>query len=245
MNNILQLIQSHRSIRKYSDKPVTNEVLEELYKSAQWAPSSHNIQAYSIVTISNNAKKRNLSVLCGNQKYIESCRVFLVFCLDFYRLKLSSEMYQANIEIDEIENLLVGAVDTALAAENVFIAARSIGLGGVMIGGIRNNPKEVSELLHLPELTVPIMGMCLGYPAQNVWQKPRLPQRVVIHEEEYKTAHIMDGLLEYEEISSDYYTRRTSGERTDGWTKQMAQYLSAPRRPNLRRFIEEQGFKLK
>src|SRR5690625_7338802 len=96
MNNILQLIQSHRSIRKYSDKPVTNEVLEELYKSAQWAPSSHNIQAYSIVTIRNNEKKRKLSVLCGNQKYIESCRVFLVFCLDFYRLKLSSEVYPAN-----------------------------------------------------------------------------------------------------------------------------------------------------
>lgn len=244
-NYVLELLQSHRSIRKYSEKAVTNEVLKKLFTSAQWAPSSHNIQAYSIITIRNKAKKQQLSELCGNQKYIDNCSVFLVFCLDFYRLKQSSDMHGTVLEIDEIENLVVGAVDTALAAENLFIAARSLGLGGVMIGGIRNNPGEVSKLLKLPELTVPVMGVCLGYPAQDVWQKPRLPQRIVVHEEIYQTEHVLEGLEEYDVISSDYYTRRTNGERTEGWTKQMAKYLSNPRRPNLREFIEKKGFKLK
>lgn len=242
--NVLDLLQSHRSIRKYSDKSISDEVLEQLFTSAQWAPSSHNIQAYSIITIRDKKKKQQLADMCGNQKYIETCPVFLVFCIDFYRLKLSSDIYEANLEIDEIENLLVGAVDTALTAENVMIAARSLGLGGVMIGGIRNNPENVSELLQLPDLVVPIIGMCLGYPAQDVWQKPRLPQHVVVHVETYKTDDLLEGLLEYEAISSDYYTRRTNGKRTDGWTKQMAQYLSNPRRPNLKKFIENKGFKL-
>jgi hypothetical protein len=103
----------------------------------------------------------------------------------------------------------------------------------------------VSELLKLPPLTIPIMGMCLGYPAQEPWQKLRLPKATVIHEETYKTEHMVDGLMEYEEISADYYTRRTNGRRTNGWTEQMSEYLSNPRRPHLKSFIINQGIHLK
>lgn len=244
-NETIKLIQNHRSIRKYTDKPISDDILKTIVTSAQWAPSSHNVQAYSIIVIKQHETKRKLSELCGSQKYVETCPVFFVFCADFYRLKLTSDMHSTKFEIDEVENLLVGAVDTALAAQNVFISAKSFGLGGVMIGGIRNHPEEVSKLLHLPPLTIPIMGMCLGYPAEEPRQKPRLPQHVVVHEERYQTAHIMDGLEEYEAISADYYTKRTNGKRTKGWTQQMSEYLSEPRRPNLKPFIVNQGIRLK
>lgn len=244
-NKVVNLLQSHRSIRKYTDEPIAKEILEELFEAAQWAPSSHNVQAYSIIAVENKRIKQEITKYCGNQKYIENCPVFLVFCTDFYRLKQACDMYGTNFEVAEVENLLVGAVDTALVAENVMIAARSYGLGGVMIGGIRNQPDKISELLDLPELVIPIMGMCLGYPAQDVWQKPRLPKRVVVHHDKYKTDHILGGLEEYEAISADYYTRRTNGLRTDGWTKQMADYLAVPRRPNLSKFIKSKGFDFK
>jgi nitroreductase len=244
-NETIKLIQNHRSIRKYTDKPIGDDILKTIVTSAQWAPSSHNVQAYSIITVKNQETKQKLSELCGSQKYVETCPVFFVFCADFYRLKLTSDMHSTNFEIDEIENLVVGSVDTALAAQNVFISAKSFGLGGVMIGGIRNHPEEVSELLKLPPFTIPIMGMCLGYPAQEPWQKPRLPQDIVVHEETYKTEHMIDGLMKYEEISADYYTRRTNGKRTRGWTGQMSEYLSKPRRPNLKPFIVNQGIRLK
>jgi nitroreductase len=244
-NETTKLIQNHRSIRKYTNKPISDEILQSLLTSAQWAPSSHNVQAYSIIVIKSPETKRKLSELCGSQKYVETCPVFFVFCADFYRLKLTSEIHSTNFEIDEVENLLVGSVDTALAAQNVFISAKSFGLGGVMIGGIRNHPEEVSKLLQLPSLTIPIMGMCLGYPAEEPWQKPRLPQHTVVHEERYQTEHIGKGLEEYEVISADYYTRRTNGRRTNGWTEQMSEYLSNPRRPHLKSFIINQGIHLK
>ncbi|WP_269432512.1 nitroreductase family protein [Gordoniibacillus kamchatkensis] len=170
---------------------------------------------------------------------------FVVMCADFYRLKLISELHGTSFKVDEVENVLVGAVDTALAAENLLLAARSFGLGGVMIGGIRNNPEGVAALLKLPAYTIPIMGICLGYPAEQPWQKPRLPQRVVVHEETYDAGRIMEGLEAYDATMADYYSRRSSGRITGGWTPKMAEYLSAPRRAHLRTFIEGQGFGLK
>jgi nitroreductase len=243
-NEMVDLLQRHRSIRRYSDQPIPKEIVEEILTSAQWAPSSHNVQAYSIIVIDDQAKKKILANVSGAQKYIEDCPIFLVFCADFYRLSLTCEMWETTFEINEVENVLVAAVDTALAAENALIAARSFGLGGVMIGGIRNNPAAVKELLGLPQYTIPIMGMCLGYPDQEPWQKPRTPKEVVVHYNQYQPKEeIVKGITAYEEISADYYKRRTNGARTEGWTKQMSQYLSHPRRAHLKKFIKSQGFK--
>ena len=241
---VTRLIQSHRSIRKYTDQPISQEVLEDILDSVQWAPSSHNVQAYSVIVVRNDETKRRLSVLTGNQKWVEECPVFLVFCADLYKLKHACEMNGERLAPEGVENLLVAAVDTALAAENALVAARSHGLGGVMIGGIRNNPRDVAEVLGLPPLTIPIMGMCLGYPDQEVEQKPRLPKRAVFHEERYQTEVLPEALAEYERISAEYYERRTKGKVTDGWTKQMADYVNKPRRTHLKQFIEEQGYKL-
>ncbi|MGX6443971.1 oxygen-insensitive NADPH nitroreductase [Neobacillus sp. K501] len=242
-NETVELLQSHRSIRRFKDKPIPQNILDEVLATAQWAPSSHHVQAYSIIVVDDQEKKNIFAEIAGAQKYVSECPIFLVFCADFYRLSLASEMWDMNFEVNEVENVLVAAVDTALAAENAFIAARSFGLGGVMIGGIRNNPSKVKELLGLPAYTIPIMGMCLGYPAQEPWQKPRTPKNTVVHYNQYQSKEeIVEGLSVYEEISSDYYNRRTNGARTEGWTKQMAHYLSKPRRVHLKDFIKEQGF---
>jgi len=245
-NETVNLLQSHRSIRKYTAQPIPKETLEDILTSAQWAPSSHNVQAYSMIVVDDQKKKKILSEVAGFQKYIEECPIFIVFCADFYRLSLACEKWDSSFEVNEAENILVAAVDTALAAENALIAARSFGLGGVMIGGIRNNPEMVKQLLGLPAYTIPMMGLCLGFPDQNPWQKPRTPKQAVVHYNQYQSKEEIERELQiYEEVSSDYYKRRTNGVRTEGWTKQMASYLSRPRRPHIRDFIKKQGFDFK
>jgi hypothetical protein len=112
-------------------------------------------------------------------------------------------MWGTNFEIGQVEKVLVAAVDTALSAENALIAARSFGLGGVMIGGIRNNPKKVKELIGLPEH---YYGAVVGF--------PRAPKEVVVHYNQYNPkVELIQRLEEYEEISADYYNRRTTGVR--------------------------------
>ncbi|WP_301170840.1 oxygen-insensitive NADPH nitroreductase [Brevibacillus nitrificans] len=239
-NETVALIQGHKSIRKYTDEPVSEEILEALFASAQWAPTSHNVQAYSIIRVKDKETQRRLAELCS-QRFIGTSPVLLVFCADFHRLQMTCEMHGTHFTLGEPEDLLVGAVDTALAAQNVMIAARSFGLGGVMIGGIRDNPEKVSELLKLPRYTMPIMGMCLGYPAEDPLQKPRLPQSTVIHEDSYRSDRTLEGLEQYETISSAYYQKRTNGKETRGWTMQMAEYFNTARRANIRAYVENQG----
>lgn len=240
--DIIKLIQSHRSIRAFTDQKVTEQQIEAIVESGRWAPSSHHVQAYSIIVIQNEEKKKQLALLAGNQSYIEKCPVFFVICADYYRLKYTSDKHKQPFEAGEQEQVLVGAVDAALVAENMLLAARSYELGGVMIGGIRNNPDAVADLLGLPEYTFPVMGLCVGYPAQHPEQKPRLPKQAVVHYEKYDSANLDGALEEYDEITERYYQERTQGKRIDTWSEQMVKYFATPKRPQVGEFLIKQGF---
>lgn len=241
-NEMTTLIQQHRSIRKFTAEPISNQVVDDIVTSGQWAPSSHHVQAYSIVVVKNQESKNKLAELTGNQSYVAECPVFFVICADFYRLKQASDKHGMPFEINEVENVLVGAVDAALVAQNMLLAARSYGLGGVMIGGIRNNPDQVAEQLELPELVIPIMGLCVGYPDQQPEQKPRFSKNAVVHEERYSFNEA--DLERYDEITKAYYTKRTNGKRTDSWSEMMAKHFSTRKRPHVTTFIKKQGIDL-
>lgn len=245
-SDTIKLIQNHRSIRRFIDKDIEEDILKELFTAGQSASSSHNVQGYSIIVVKDKEKKEKLSKISGSQEWVKECPVFLVFCADLYRLKLACEMHNEEYALDGIENLLVGITDTALVAQNVMLAAESLGLGGVIIGGIRNDSQAIVDLLKLPEYVVPIVGMCLGYPDldQIPWKKPRLPQYAVVHEEEYDIESVAKGLEEYDQISSDYYRRRTGGKRDKGWTSIMSEYINTERRLYLKDFIISRGIKL-
>jgi nitroreductase len=241
-NEMTELLQSHRSIRAFTSEKVSKGMIEEISESGRWAPTSHHVQAYSIVVVTDQQKKDTLSELCGSQKYVADCPVFFVICADYNRLKKASDKHGAPLEVRGIEQVLVGAVDAALVAENMLIAARSYGLGVVMIGGIRNLPDQVSELLDLPDYTFPVMGLCIGYPDQNPAQKPRLPKAGAVHYETYQHDQITSSLAQYDEEMKQYYTERTNGTRKTTWTEMMAAHHSTPKRAHLDQFLKNQGF---
>ncbi|VEI46017.1 nitroreductase A [Actinobacillus equuli] len=94
---------------------------------------------------------------------------------------------------------VIGAVDTGIFAQNVLLAAESVGLGGVYIGALRNDVAKVAEVLGLPKYCVPLVGMCLGYPAQDPALKPRLPATLVYYEDQYQPLDQTE-LAKYNEI---------------------------------------------
>jgi nitroreductase len=241
-NDSIRLLQSHRSIRSFTNEKVSQEQIENIVESGRWAPTSHHVQAYSIVVIQDQKKKDKLAELVGNQAYVAQCPVFFVICADFSRLKKASELHRQSFEVGGIEQVLVGAVDAALVAENMLVAARSYELGGVMIGGIRNLPDEVSELLSLPDYTFPVMGLCVGQPNQDPTQKPRLPEAASVHYEMYNHEQIDAALEEYDQEMKRYYTDRTSGKRETTWSEMMSGHFSTPKRAHLDTFLKKQGF---
>lgn len=241
---LVKIIRNHRSIRKFTDRQIDDNILYEILDAARHASSHHNVQAYSLIIVHDKKNKEILSKAAADQKWIVECPVFIVVCMDFYKINEACKLYGKVAEIDEIESIMIGSIDGALVGKSIMSMAESLGLGGVIIGGIRNDPTQVIEILGLPKYTFPLFGICLGYPDPNKipWTKPRLPKEIAIFDECYKKENIHEGLVRYEEITSDYYNRRTMGENKDGWSKRMSEYISKERRPFLKDKLIEQGF---
>ncbi|MDF2814028.1 MAG: nitroreductase [Paenibacillus sp.] len=245
MNELVRSLQSHRSIRKFKSDPITQEQIEAILYSAQMASTSSNVQAYSVIRVTDQLIRSAIQVVTGNQQHVGQCPLFLVWCADLYRNKLANEKNKAEMISGGMENFIVGTVDTALAAQNAAAAAEAMGLGVVYIGGIRNDLREVSRLLQLPELVYPVFGMCIGYPDQDPSVKPRLSTSAILHENTYQIPEqVVEGIDEYDKRIRDYYIERTQGRRDTTWSLEMADKFKRKLRPYVKDYLEEQGFRL-
>lgn len=245
MNEIIKLLKSHTSIRKFQEKEVEKEKIHTIIQTAQCASTSSFVQAYTIIHVINNHTKKEIAKLSGEQIYIEKCPVFLVFCADLNRLDMACQINDIKMIEGYTESFIIATVDTALAGQNAIIAAESMGLGGVYIGGIRNNPNQICDLLHIPSNVYPVFGMCLGYPAQSPKVKPRLPIDVVLKNEFYTIDGDEEKIKKYDEQISEYYKSRTKGRRNDTWSKQMAEKMSTELRPHMKSFLKMKKFEMK
>jgi nitroreductase len=200
MTDILTLLHAHRSIRKYKPEPVPDSLLDNIFNAARQAPTSSNLQAYSIIVVKDPEKKKALAHLTGDQPWVEQCPVFLAMCPDLHRLERVCRLRGYEISDRFIELFIVAVVDTALVAQNILVAAEANGLGVCFIGGVRNNPEPISQLLKLPERVFPLFGICLGYPDHDALIKPRMLPELVIHREEYHEGNFETLIAEYDRI---------------------------------------------
>lgn len=220
-NSTLETILSHRSVRRYLAKPLPPGTLELIVAAAQSASTSSNLQAWSVVAIEAASRKARLSVLAGKQKYIENCPLFLIFLADLYRLDRIAQDRGLRAEAhDYIESLFVGIIDAALAAQNAVVALESIGLASVYIGAVRNQPEEIAAEIGCPPNVLPVFGLCVGYPdlSYETAVKPRLPQPLVLHKEQYRPEMPSDLLEAYDRDLSEF--QREQKMAAVGWTEQ-------------------------
>lgn len=242
MNEVINLINNHRSLRKFSDTKLTEDEIKTLVGAAQSASTSSYVQAYSIVGVTDIEKKKALKDI-STQSYVEDNGHLFVFVVDFYRHKELAKKANKEISYDKTENLIVGVVDASLAAQNMALAAESMGLGICYIGSLRNDVEKVSEILELPEGTFPLFGMVTGHPESEGSQKERLPFEAVYHENTYnKIDEVEDDIEAYDQRISDYYRSRTNNERADKWSDQVLNMLSKKQRLDVDAFLKEQGF---
>ena len=246
MNPVIELMLKHTSIRKFKDDAVSGEDLQRIFMAAQSASTSSFLQAYSILNITDPSKREKLKFLCGNQEYVEKAPVFLVFCADLSRIKsvFQHAGSSSGYESGWTEMFIIATVDASLAAQNALLAAESLGLGGVYIGGIRNNPEEVSSLLSLPEEVYPVFGMCLGYPDQFPEIKERLPMSLIIHENTYSPLD-PKSLESYDERSRASYLKRTHGKISDSWSESVHKKLQNELREHMKPYLQSKKFMIK
>ncbi|MFL7024468.1 oxygen-insensitive NADPH nitroreductase [Enterovibrio norvegicus] len=237
MNQTIESLLSHRSIRKFNNQPISDEQRNVILDCARAASTSSFIQCTSVIRAVDQEKRRLLAEYAGGQPYVAEAAEFFVWCADFNR----HLQIKPDAKLGFAEQTLIGAIDGALAAQNALAAAESLGLGGVYIGGLRNNPEKVSELLGLPMNVIPLFGLCLGHPAQNPEVKPRLPSSLYVHEDTYQLMDI-DTLATYDQTIREYYRTRTGGNKEMSWSDQISGTLNKEARPFMKAFLESKGF---
>ncbi|EPR9360693.1 nitroreductase family protein [Acinetobacter baumannii] len=234
-NPVLKTILAHSSLRHFSREKISPEVISLLIAAAQSASTSSNLQAWSVVAVQDSERKAVLSQLAGNQAFVREAPLFLVWTIDVHRsaqvitlAEIENGLEQA-VGLESVDSLLIGTIDAALAAQNLTIAAHSLGLGSVYVGAIRNNLQGVIDQLKLPKGVIPVFGLAVGYPQNQVAQgiKPRLPQQVVLHHEVYQENHELNEQLLRDYESNLNLFQAQVGQTQDRWRDKVTQRLSA------------------
>ena len=247
MNPVLECLFNHKSIRKYKNQPLEDEKLQLIVKAAQSAPSWCNGEQVSIIAVKDQAIKDKLKDYCYGQTHISTCSVFLVFCSDFYRVSLAFEKVGKTKEdfekyMTHIDTLIIGSHDVGISMQNAVVAAESLGLGTVCIGGIRINPIDVVKELNLPKYVIPICGLCVGYPDQDPGLKPRIPPKAICFENKYNTENAKAGIEEYDEIYKKYLSERNTKARDSDWSNSIANIYTKISIDNDYELLKQQGY---
>lgn len=236
-NQTIDLICQHRSIRAYKSTPLTQAQIDTIVTAAQSASSSNFLQCATIIRITDSDKREKLAHYTGDQCYVKQAPEFWVFCADFNR----HFQIDPTIPLERAEQLLVGCIETALMAQNAVIAAESLGLGIVYIGGLRNNIDNVTELLAIPKYVLPLFGLCIGYPDQHPEIKPRLPKPLVFFENQYQSID-KTLLAQYDTQMNDYYNHRSTHQKTGGWSDKIAETIINGQRSFILDYLHKQGW---
>lgn len=204
MNKTMELINKRASVRKFNDKPIPEEIMNQIIHAAMRAPTAGNMMMYSIIKIKNKETLKLLSKSCDNQPFIEKADTALIFVADLNKwhkyfllngVREFAEKTNRVYESPTIADLMLAVNDAVIAAQNAVIAAESFDIGNCYIGDIMENIEYHRELLNLPEYTFPATMLVLGNFDQYPSARERFDEKHVVFDEKYKDlddAEIMD-----------------------------------------------------
>ncbi|MBB6251066.1 NADPH-dependent oxidoreductase [Nitrospirillum iridis] len=249
-NEVLTGLLSHRSVRAYRPDPLPEGTLETLVAAAQSAATSSNLQAWSVVAVTDPARKSRFAAWSQNQAHIEQAPLFLVWLADLSRLDTLARAKVGDAAgLDYLETLIVAVTDATMAAQNAVVAAESLGLGTVYIGALRNETEAVAAELNLPPKVLPLFGLCVGYPdpARPAGVKPRLPQSVVLHHERYDATASDAAITAYDGEIRAFYADQgiTAPDWSDTVTARVRGPAALAGRHRLRQILADFGFPLR
>ena len=191
-NEVLQALSARKSVRVYTDEPVTEAERNAILQAAFQAPTAGNQQLYTILNITDPALKARLADLCDHQPFIAKAPLVLVFLADCRRwLQAYKAAGIEDVRTPGVGDLLLAMADTCIAAQNAVVAAESLGIGSCYIGDVIENAEQMREALHLPEHVVPACMLVFGRPTeqQKARRKPaRFAKEAIVCEKPTATA---------------------------------------------------------
>lgn len=248
MTETTQLMRNRRSIRTFSDKEISNDILEDILLSARQAPSSINAQQTSLIVIKDKERLEKIEQICNGFAKTSQAQAFIIIAMDFYKTNVAIEaLGQKQYVQESIEGVITGAVDAGIMAEAISVAAESYGIGNTMIGAIRNDPQQIIDLCQLPKYTFPLLGIMLGYPDDSValnHPKQRLDAETFIHHEHYHSEQLLEHIQDYDQFM-DKMNQERNLSHLSNYSQQLSKFYTHPRLEKVKETLEKQGFDYK
>jgi FMN reductase [NAD(P)H] len=179
-------IRNRKTIRKYSDKIVSDELLNKLLEEAEHTPTMGNLQLYSVVVTRSKNGKEALAPAHFNQPMVTGAPVVLTICADFRRTSTWAENRKAIPGYDNFLSFINASADALLYTQSFCNLAEDKGLGTCYLGTTVYMPQMIIDALKLPKLVFPIATITLGWPAEEPNISDRLPIEAIIHYEHYE-----------------------------------------------------------
>lgn len=235
MTETIDLMMQHSSVRNFTDEKIADADLELILKAGQAGSSWKNFQSYSMIVVKSQAQKEAIFSQ-QPQKSILNSAVYIVFVGDMNRAQIATQMHSKDFHPKGVESLLISSIDAGIAGQNVLLAAESLGYGGVMVGLIRDQSAEISEVLGLPDYTYPLFGIALGKAARTNAVKPRLPLEAVAFSERYQVQD-EEVIRQFDQVQDDYAGSR----RLNKWSERVADQFAAPENPSSTENLKAKG----
>ncbi|MGY3756429.1 nitroreductase family protein [Helcococcus kunzii] len=244
-NKTIENMLNHRTIRKWRNKEIPEEIIETLSEVAMRTSTSEGMQLASIIKVKDKEKREKLREV-STQKYLVDAPELWIFVADGYRNhRIFSEQSSERNYTNDADKFFQSFTDAALMAQNVAIAAESLGLGIVFFGSILNDPEKTINILELPERTMPVVGLGIGYPDQKPQLKPRMNKKYRIFTDKYKKFdNYREQLKDYDLEMAKYYDLRNDKKPLDKFTEQVYDKYKNQRikRSKIIRIAEKQGY---
>ena len=188
---VMEAVRKRRSIRRYQERPVPREMIDEVLEAARLAPSASNLQTWKFKVVTDKGTRSALRQAAFNQKFIEEAPVIIVACTDFEaygeRAKRSRELLRSGVRPSlsmllrfmrtqkegdtEQRDVINAVINVSIAVENMVLAAASLGLGTCWVRAFQ--PERVAEILSLTPECPPLIMLPLGYPDEDPSPRPR------------------------------------------------------------------------
>ena len=247
----LEKIAAYRSHRRFLPRAIEPELLRLLCACALSAPSKSDLQQSDIVIVGDMTIRQGIVATIPDMTWINDAPAFLVFVANGERLPHLSKLRAKPFPNDHLDQFFNAVVDSAIVLSAFIGAATAIGLGCCPISAIRDHPGTVSKLLQLPERTVPVAGLCVGWPAQAGEITPRLSLKTTVVQDRYRPRDLAAEIDAYDRrrAAQRPYRRQRDPERWGtaslyGWSEDKARQYAVPTRTDFGEFVRGKGFRL-
>jgi nitroreductase/FMN reductase [NAD(P)H] len=248
---MLELMATHNVTRRFSDRPVSDELVSLLLACAMSAPSKSDLQQRDIVIVDDPQIRTAINALTPAMQWMHQAPVFLVFCANGRRLPQISSWRGKPFPNDHFDLLFNGIGDAAICLAWFQLAVESVGLGGCPISEIRNFSTDLSDWLGLPERVVPYAGFCLGWPEEKAVISHRLPLSISIHRNRFSEEGLREEIENYDiRRSAEQPIKRQRNESRWGtlknyvWSEDKARLYAEPLRSDFGAFVRARGYKM-